>query len=163
MNSTFHVSETDLILSQRQLMERVAEQERMIEYQATKIEKIENVVYQLLGGLFNQKTQENILNRSLDMLEDGDELVCRSPHTNIINTKSKWGTWPTTRQGDDSEMRIQELEKELKYVKRCVVFYNEYDHDSSTIDGEEEEEEDDNSTHSSMPELEEQIIDTEDV
>jgi hypothetical protein len=153
LKNKFPVPETELNLSQvvenaRILEERVAKQEEMIEYQATKIEKIENVVYQLLGGLFNQSTQSEVLNQNLDMLLDDNE-VCWSPTNGT--SKSKWEIWPTTRQGDDSELRIQKLENELKQVKRFVVFHNEYkfsDEDSS------DEEECDASPHPSMPDLE---------
>ena len=150
----YPVPETDLNLSQvvenaRLLEERVAKQEEIIEYQATKIEKIENVVYQLLGGLFNHVTQDNFLQQHISSLLDNNE-VCWSPTNDT--TKSKWSHYPTTRQGDDSEIRIQQLEKDLNQVKRFVVFHNEYkfsDEDSS------DEEEDAISPHSSMPELEE--------
>jgi hypothetical protein len=163
LKNKFPVPETELNLSQvvenaRLLEERVAKQEEIIEYQATKIEKIESVVYQLLGGLFNHRTQDNFLEKHLTALLDNNE-VCWSPTNGA--TKSKWAHYPTTRQGDDSEMRIQELEKELKQVKRFVVFHDEYkfsDEDSSDNEGEEEEdgegEGEDNSTHSSMPGLE---------
>jgi len=153
LKNKYPVPETELNLSQvvenaRLLEERVAQQEELIEYQVTKIEKIENVVYQLLGGLFNHTTQDNFLQQHINSLLDNNE-VCWSP-TNY-NTKSKWGHYPTTRQGDDSEMRIQELENDLKQVKRFVVFHNEHkfsDEDSS------DEDEDDISPHSSMPGLE---------
>jgi hypothetical protein len=169
LKNKFPVPETELNLSQvvenaRLLEERVAKQEEIIEYQSTKIEKIENVVYQLLGGLFNQRTQENVLTQNLNMLLNDNE-VCWSPTNGT--SKSKWDIWPTTRQGDDSEMRIQKLENELKQVKRFVVFHNEpkfSDEDSSDEDSSDEElgdYEDDISTHSSMPGLE-QIHSVED-
>ena len=160
LKNKFPVPETELNLSQvvenaRLLEERVSKQEEIIEYQATKIEKIESVVYQLLGGLFNHTTQDHFLEKHLTALLDNNE-VCWSP-TNC-KTKSKWSHYPTTRQGDDSEIRIQELEKELKQVKRFVVFHDEYkyrDEDEDEEDEEEDEDEDDtNSTHSSMPGLE---------
>jgi hypothetical protein len=147
------VPETELNLSQvvenaRLLEERVAKQEEIIEYQATKIEKIESVVYQMLGGLFNHETQSDFLQKHLNALEDNDE-VCWSPTNG--QTQSKWSHYPTTRQGDASEIRIKELENELKQVKRFVVFHDEYkfsDEDSS------DEDEGENITHSSMPGLE---------
>ena len=153
LKNKYPVPETELNLSQvvenaRLLEERVTKQEEIIEYQATKIEKIENVVYQLLGGLFNQSTQSEVLNQNLNNLLDDNE-VCWSPTNG--DSKSKWAIWPTTRQGDDSEVRIQKLENELKQVKRFVVFHNEYkfsDEDSS------DEEECDTSPHPSMPGLE---------
>ena len=76
----------------------------------------------------------------------------------IAATKSKWSHYPTTRQGDDSESRIQELEKDLKQVKRFVVFHNEYKFSDEVSSDEDDEDDDDGatdvSTHSSMPGLE---------
>ena len=163
LRNKYPVPETELNISQvvenaRLLEERVATQEEIIEYQATKLEKIENVVYQLLGGLFNHITQEHVLNQNLNALLDNNE-VCWSPTNGAA--KSKWSHYPTTRQGDDSESRIQELEKDLKQVKRFVVFHNEYkfsDEVSSDEDDEDDDDDDDGatdvSTHSSMPGLE---------
>jgi hypothetical protein len=155
LKNKFPVPETDLNLSQvvenaRLLEERVAKLEEIIEYQATKLENIETVVYQLLGGLFNHSTQGKVLNQNLNLLEDNNE-VCWSPTNG--DSKSKWAHYPTTRQGDDSEIRIQKLENELKQVKRFVVFHNEY----RFSDDESSDEEEDASTHSSMPGLEQQI------
>jgi hypothetical protein len=154
LKNKFPVPETDLNLSQvvenaRLLEERVAKLEEINEYQATKLENIETVVYQLLGGLFNHRTQENVLKHNLNLLEDNNE-VCWSPTNGA--TKSKWTHYPTTRQGDDSEIRIQALEKELKQVKRLVVFHDEYK--CSDEDSSDEEDGNTNSTHSSMPGLE---------
>ena len=156
LKNKFPVPETDLNLSQvvenaRLLEQRVAKLEEINEYQATKLENIETVVYQLLGGLFNHSTQGKVLNQNLNLLEDNNE-VCWSPTDS--ESKSKWAHDPTTRQGDDSEIRIQKLENELKQVKRFVVFHNEYRFsDDESSDDEEEA----ISVHSSMPGLEEQI------
>ena len=160
LRNKYPVPETELNISQvvenaRLLEERVATQEEIIEYQATKLEKIENVVYQLLGGLFNHITQEHVLNQNLNALLDNNE-VCWSPTNGAA--KSKWSHYPTTRQGDDSESRIQELEKDLKQVKRFVVFHNEYKFSDEVSSDEDDEDDDDGatdvSTHSSMPGLE---------
>jgi len=130
------IPETELNICQvvenaRLLEERVEKQEEIIKYQSEKILKIENSVYHLLGGLYNQSTQENILHHHLTHLLDSP--VCWSPENN--NEQSPWTIWPTTRQGDSSEKRIEELEKvlyNLKQVQRTS---------------------DDNSIHSSMPDL----------
>ena len=159
LKNKFPVPETELNLSQvvenaRLLEERVAKLEEINEYQATKLENIETVVYQLLGGLFNHRTQGNVLNQNLNLLEDNNE-VCWSPTHD--DSKSKWAQYPTTRQGDDSEIRIQKLENELKQVKRFVVFHNDYRFSDDESSDDEEENATNNSTHSSMPGLEEQI------
>lgn len=131
------IPETELNLCQvvenaRLLEERVEKQEEIIKYQSEKILKIENVVNQLLGGLYNQSTQKNILHQHLTHLLDSP--VCWSPESNI--KQSPWTIWPTTRQGDASEKRIEELEK---------VLYNLKQFDQRTTD--------DNRIHSCMPDL----------
>jgi hypothetical protein len=133
------LSETDLNLCQvvenaRLLEERVSKQDEIIKYQAEKLLKIEDTLYQLLGGLYNQSTQDVTLHHHLTYLLDNDS-VGWSPANSI--EKSPWSIWPTTRQGDASEERIEELEKELIKLKEMVLQKNK----------------DDNSTHSSMPEL----------
>ena len=94
-----------------QVVENGRHLEKIVEDQSKKIEDLErkldatnNVVYQLLGGLFNKSEQHNILQYHLDVLD------C-FPTNNFINDKSKWNICPTTRQGDDCEKRIESLEK----------------------------------------------------
>ena len=161
LKNKFPVPETELNLSQvvenaRLLEERVAKQEEIIEYQATKIEKIESVVYQLLGGLFNHRTQDNFLEKHLTALLDNNE-VCWSPTNGA--TKSKWAHYPTTRQGDECERRVEALEQtvrdmlnfdfpetqehydEAELLHRCNINYI-HNNDNASL-----------STHSSMPDL----------
>ena len=170
------VPETELNISQvvenaRLLEERMINQEEIIKYQTSKLIKIENVVYQLLGGLFNQSTQENILHSHLDdLLDDG----ANSWKPLYDNDKCKWIDWPTTRQGDYCERRIETLEKELNMLKQMA---NQNDDNSthssmpeliSISDEDEDEDEDDNNsicsytTHSSMPSLVESVNDESD-
>jgi hypothetical protein len=68
-----------------------------------KIKNVENVVYQLLGGLFNQTTQDEILTSHLNRLLD---LNLKPTFTN-----EEKNIWPTTRQGDDHEIQLNELTK----------------------------------------------------
>jgi len=88
----------------RHLEKIIEEQSKKIEHLERKLDATNNVVYQLLGGLFNKSEQHNILQYHLDVLD------C-FPTNNFINDKSKWNICPTTRQGDDCEKRIESLEK----------------------------------------------------
>jgi hypothetical protein len=132
------IPETELNLCQvvenaRLLEERVEKQEAIIKYQSEKLLKLEDSLYQLLGGLYNQSTQENTLHHHLTCLLDNP--VLWSPKNNV--EQSPWTIWPTTRQGDASEKRIEELEKDLTILKQFVL----------------QKVTDDISTHSSMPDL----------
>jgi hypothetical protein len=71
-------------------------------------------VYQLIGGLYNQTKQ----NESID-------IAISELHGKIYKKKSKndpkhWGIWPTTRQGDKNEERIEELERKLEKISEML-------------------------------------------
>ncbi len=82
----------------------IQEQADRIEVLERKLEGTHKVVYQLLGGLFNQSDQCGILNHHVDIL------MCKEDGTSFKDI-SKWKNWPTTRQGDECETRIERLEK----------------------------------------------------
>jgi len=96
------------------LQNLVLEQAELIEKQAIRIEELEKkvegthqVVYQLVGGLFNQSSQSSILEYHLENLFS-------TPHKVRAKDSSKWRMWPTTHQGDECEKKIAELEERLK-------------------------------------------------
>lgn len=84
------------ILPPREKAERMTEIER-------KIMSHETVIYQLLGGLFNQSTQNVILTDLLNILHDRPRSFS-SQGDNI---------WPTTRQGDQLEEEVKGLKEEI--------------------------------------------------
>ena len=153
------------LMNVHQIVENGRHLEKIIDEQAEKIKKLENkleglhnVVYQLIGGLFNHETQSGIMaiHHSLMGFNNCD--------SNDYNT-SKWGSCPTTRQGDEHEMRINTLEQQLKSI--LILDYTEsvLTHQDEDEDDEEQDEllqkrkyEDFDdcsfSTHSSMPDLE---------
>ena len=85
----------------------IEQQEKTIEQLSEKIDGVHDVVYQLLGGLFNQGTQKGILR------DHFSNLSFNSVDLKGENT-SKWTMWPTTRQGDDCEQRIAALEDDCQ-------------------------------------------------
>lgn len=103
----------------RHLEGLIESQAKIIQEQANKLEELErklegthDVVYSLLGGLFHQEEQTGIL--SLHM----DNLFCRETSSNTkLKYLSKWGIWPTTRQGDECEKKIAELEDKFQKFK----------------------------------------------
>ena len=130
---------------------KLEEQSKKIEEQSTTIKAIEEkmegmheVLYQLLGGLYNQKTQAGSLNSQLDYLLPE---TCNTDDDNTENTntryrdhKKSWNIWPTTRQGDSNESRIEELERQVMALLNPTKTFASYDDETD-------------STHSSMPEL----------
>ena len=90
----------------RYLENLVQEQATKIEVLEKKLDNIQEVVYQLLGGLYCQSNQSDILRFRIAMLH-GEQ-----PNNDICDN-GKWGIWPTTRQGDECERRIEALENLL--------------------------------------------------
>jgi hypothetical protein len=116
-----------------QVVENAHHLEKTIEEQASTIKKLEEkvegvrqVVYQLLGGLYSHKTQSGTLHSYCDVLF-AENPECYEKDTSI------WTEYPTTRQGDSNEERIEKLEEQLKYM---------FSRGDDTC-----------STHSSMPDL----------
>jgi len=164
----------------RFLEKKVEEQAETIKELEKKVEGIHNVVFNLLGGLFNQTTQSLTLEEHLDHLFPNSISKC----SEYKNT-SEWGFWPTTRQGDNNERRIEELEKkftdaidtlnnhadsgaamELKVqnLANTVSDMTNFGYDETlfqpyeceyetTLHKENDVSDDDESTHSSMPDL----------
>jgi len=93
-----------------QVVENGRHLEELIEAQAMKIEELErklertnNVVYQLIGSLFHDIKQKGNLAIYMDILSSVDDI-------------SKFDMYPTTRQGDLCEKRIMELENKFKII-----------------------------------------------
>jgi hypothetical protein len=87
------------------------EPESKIDSLEKKLDGVENVVYQLLGGLFNQSTQSDIIDSHLCCLR-GNEYSGKIDEETI---------WPTTRQGDQHEKEIQLLKKQVSRLEDTVA------------------------------------------
>jgi hypothetical protein len=112
----------DTMMNNAQIVQNCRYLEKKVEHQAVQLEEqaadiralteklngVHHAVYQLLGGLYCQKNQSRTLN---DMLEYLFPENSRSRFEEPDD--SKWDMWPTTRQGDDCERRIEELEQDL--------------------------------------------------
>jgi hypothetical protein len=151
-----------VVENSRHLENLVEEQKNKIQKLEEKIDNMDSVIKQLVGGLFCQTTQEGTLDTHLGVL-DGEDLSSKQMPENT----HKWSHWPTTRQGDDCEKRISALEVYMRDVTRFK--YPGQTSIVSSFDCEEQDSyllmrkfensskiEDDNdsiSTHSSIPEL----------
>ena len=76
-----------------------------------KLDGVENVVYQLIGGLFNQETQSDMIESHLCCLR-GNEYSGKIDEETI---------WPTTRQGDQHEKEIQLLKQQVSRLEDTVA------------------------------------------
>lgn len=114
-----------------------------------KLEGTQLAVYQLLVGLFNEETQNNQLRRELNTLfSDENRYKYQAKHDT-----SRWSVFPTTRQGDECEARINALEEQIKALTTFDhenVFKEEGEY-ADAEDNDEVSSNSSNSTHSSMP------------
>jgi len=108
----------------RHLEGLIGAQAKIIQEQATKLADLErklegthNVVYQLIGGLFNHTEQREILSLYTNVL------FSKNFDSPVADDISKWNTYPTTRQGDMCEEKIAELEKNLKNLEDDLTTY----------------------------------------
>ena len=123
---------SQIVQNCRYLENKVEEQAAKLEQQATQLEEqaadiralneklsgVHTVVYQLLGGLFCQKSQAQVMSDHIDYLYPESSSSSRrrfgEPDDN------KWTIWPTTRQGDDCERRIADLEHDLNAAINAI-------------------------------------------
>ena len=105
--------------------ERIEQLEKDNALLKEKLEATQSTVYHLIGGLYNQHTQRKMLNKNIDSLFSQNQDVPDEDHEE--------NKWPTTRQGDANEARIQQLEenidilvKRLKQGKPLHRFYRKF-------------------------------------
>jgi hypothetical protein len=128
--------------------ETIKDQDETIKDMQEEIKSINKVVYDLIGGLFCQDTQRATQNSHLKHL---------FPQVSFRPDKdtNKWKNYPTTRQGDECESRIDALEAIIKEITNFdsgeEIFQKEYN--NSLNDYLNSQENHTVSTHSSMPGL----------
>lgn len=88
----------------------VEQQQKQIEEMSTLIKCLQGEVYQLIGGLYNQSTQTNMIEYHIASLYNDKENIKKYAETTDI---SKWDIWPTTRQGDHLEKQVEKIMAKL--------------------------------------------------
>lgn len=78
---------------------------------ANQIERNKQAIYDLLGGLYHQSQQKDMLDHLIDLLF-GEETQ---------NVPSPEFSWPTTRQSDAHEKRIKYLEDKLQKLEQKIT------------------------------------------
>jgi hypothetical protein len=104
------------------------EPETKIDSLEKKLKGVDNVVYQLIGGLFNQKTQSHMIDSHLYCL-NGVKYTGKIDEDTI---------WPTTRQGYQNEEEIKLLKQQVSKLEGTVEMLvhiikdqNRYNNDTS--------------------------------
>ena len=154
---------------------KLEEQDATIKKLESKLDGIHAVVYQLIGGLFNQGNQREELEQHINCLFPG---TTHEYTEDALPEKNKWTIYPTTRQGDECEKRVEALEQTVRDMlkfdfhepqehyeehydeeelsHRCNINYIHNESSSSTHSSMSDLVDDDDAsttTHSSMPEL----------
>ena len=145
----------------RYLENLIEEQNNKIKELEKKIDNMNQVIRQLIGGLYCQNTQECVLETHLRVL-DGETSSSKPTEQDT----HKWDHWPTTRQGDDCERRIEQLENSMRFMlpfenprhAHISPFFNCEEQDSYLLMRKYENNNmdcynDSTSSHSSMPDL----------
>jgi hypothetical protein len=78
-----------------------------------KMDSVQATVYQLLGGLFNQTTQGQIMDNHIKMLYPENR-------QRIVDEECEESGWPTTRQGDQNESEIEILKQQVAKLEGTV-------------------------------------------
>ena len=94
------------------LKEENTELRNIINEQEQKLERAMSAIFQLYGGLYNQKKQNYILKKRVAFLFDTEE------HPD--EPTEEYNIWPTTRQGDENEERINQLDVKLLKLEEKV-------------------------------------------
>jgi hypothetical protein len=151
------MNNSQIVENSRFLEAKLVEQAATIKAMEEKLEGLQKVVYQLLGGLFNQGSQNSILSNHLNTLFNTNDRRANEENT------SKWAIWPTTRQGDENADRIAALEAQVQAMTFFNIeepMFHSYDVDSDEKQDEElllrknmNQDNESVSTHSSMPDL----------
>jgi chromosome segregation ATPase len=108
---------------------KIKKQKREIKQMKNHIDSLQSTVYQILGGLFNHTTQTEILEMDINTLfgenQDNEDV-------DLSRVESKWGQYPTTRQGDENERQIEILKECIGILMADLSKRNNYDSDSSS-------------------------------
>ena len=94
------------------LQEDNEELREIIAQQDAKLERAMFAIYQLHGGLYNQKTQAHMIQLGDALLHGKEKPIEPVEPVNI---------WPTTRQGDAHEERISKLEDTIEFLQIQIV------------------------------------------
>jgi hypothetical protein len=92
---------------------------QMMNEEKEKNERTQEVLYQLLGGLYNQETQENTMmydvnylyNRKVEREEGTGEFAYETAKDTVSRRKEHM--YPTTRQGDENAKEIKQLKYDI--------------------------------------------------
>jgi tetrahydromethanopterin S-methyltransferase subunit G len=90
--------------------EEIEDLRNELEKTKSALDAAQQSIYQLIGGLYNPKTQGKTLEREINILLEN----------HVDKAVAGESKWPTTRQGDANEKRIEELEKKVDACQQVI-------------------------------------------
>ena len=93
-----------------------SELRKKIETHDDDLKRLRGVLYQLIGGIFNQKTQRYVMSSYIDDLVG----TSSSEQEAEAEAETEETQWPTTRQGDNNEERIRKLEETIQKLENKI-------------------------------------------
>jgi hypothetical protein len=130
------MNNSQIVENCRLLEKKVLDQSAQIEDLTKKLDGVQNVIYQLIGGVYNQRTQADMINTHMGFLYPGKYNAVEDSEI-----ESKWSIWPTTRQGDENERRIEFLERALGVVHPAEEEDDPFRYIDQYLDPDEDDEE----------------------
>jgi len=106
-------------LNIHQLTENQRLLEKKVFEQQEEIKALQSVTNQLIGGLYNQRTQGDMIDIHRHILE-----LCVDKDFKERESKSKWKMFPTTRQGDYLEKKVTQLESLIRVIADSIQIQN---------------------------------------
>ena len=101
-----------------------SELRKKIETHDDDLKRLRCVLYQLIGGIFNQKTQRYVMSSYIDDLfgtsSSEQEAETEAETEAEAETETEETQWPTTRQGDNNEERIRKLEETIQKLEKQI-------------------------------------------
>jgi len=97
--------------------EELKEQSETINLLNKKMIGFHSALFQIIGGIYSEETQLDMMNRLWGQLEGRDKFEISYDYGKE-DSMCKWGFWPTTRQGDHLESKVEELERKIELISK---------------------------------------------
>lgn len=110
--------------------EQLKEQSQTINLLNKKMIGFHSALFQIIGGIYSEETQLDFMNRLWGQVEEGRDKFEIS-YDYGTESMCKWGFWPTTRQGDHLESKVEELERNIKLMRNGYIQHNRLDSDET--------------------------------
>ena len=99
----------------------IQEQTETIQRLEQTVQGIHDVLYQIVGGIYAQDTQAFMISRHWARLFPHDKKLLEAAEQEVVTQEQQHNIWPTTRQGDEHQQRIELLEKQVQILSQNML------------------------------------------